>query len=265
MRSNLSVPVIAFAASLVFAAPAYGSINGNEAELLAIIGSTREYNGVLYQVDPEYQRAARAYLDDPSIDCTDEQKAKAINRMFGSIQQGIDEGYLIPVGQSAASGTTSGSSSDIEETANSAEAPAAEKHTETGQPAAAESGTKAADRAEKSGGTAKETPEGAGRTETGEAAQTGGETQETEERFVEEPQTEVPAEREVSPIVLALEEAMYEAPELSERMGEGSLIPAAIYPAEAAKYIALAGALLTVVCAGLSAAFGLFRHHRKKR
>ena len=246
MRSNLRGPIIAFAASLALVTPAYAEINGNEAELLAIIGSTREYNGVLYQVSPQYQRAARAYLDDPSIDCTDEQKQKAINQMFGSIQQGIDEGYLIPVNQGAASGITSGSSSDVGTEQEGAPAEASVQETGgTGSQPVSETVAE---------GDAAQPADGSPVLQQ-EEAQTSG---------AEETQEVIPTETAPSPIVLALEDAMNAPLERSGAMAEGSLIPATIYPTHIAKGISLFAAALTVLCGAAGAVFGLFHHHHKK-
>lgn len=75
--------------------PVYaGSLNANEQELMGIIRGTYTYQGVTYRVKAEYIRVAENYLLQDDVDCTDEQKQKAINLMFSSIQQGIDEGYL---------------------------------------------------------------------------------------------------------------------------------------------------------------------------
>lgn len=230
---------------------AYAAINGNEAELLAIINSTREYNGVLYQVAPEYRQSARAYLDDPSIDCTDEQKQKAINQMFGSIQQGIDEGYLIPVG-GAASGGNSGSSSNVSET----EAPAAPNPTatadNTGGGAAAAGTGEAAQAAPNPTAQAAESPETAG----------GQEAAVTETVPETEPVTE--AETEPSPIVLALEAAMNAPQEDSAAMEAGSLLPEAVYPARAMQTVSIVSLVGAAAGAGLSLFFGLFHHRHKK-
>lgn len=92
---------------LILGEPAYaGSLNANEQELMSIIRGTYTYHGVTYQVKDEYIQMAADYLAQDSIDTTDEQKQKAINKMYSSIQQGIDEGYLEPVGkESSVKGT----------------------------------------------------------------------------------------------------------------------------------------------------------------
>ena len=77
--------------------PAYaGSLNANEQELMSIIRGTYTYKGVTYRVKSQYIQVAQDYLMQDNIDCTDEQKQKALNTMYSSIQQGIDEGYLEP-------------------------------------------------------------------------------------------------------------------------------------------------------------------------
>ena len=80
---------------LALGEPAYaGSLNANEQELMAIIRGTYTYKGVTYRVKAEYIRVAEDYLLQDDVDCTDEQKQKALDTMYSSIQQGIDEGYL---------------------------------------------------------------------------------------------------------------------------------------------------------------------------
>lgn len=89
--------------------PAYaGSLNANEQELMGIISGTYTYNGVTYRVKPQYVQVARNYLMQDNIDCTDEQKQKAINQMYSSIQQGIDEGYLEPAYPQTVSAASNG-------------------------------------------------------------------------------------------------------------------------------------------------------------
>lgn len=80
---------------LALGEPVYaGSLNANEQELMAIIRGTYTYKGVTYRVKAEYIRVAEDYLLQDDVDCTDEQKQKALDTMYSSIQQGIDEGYL---------------------------------------------------------------------------------------------------------------------------------------------------------------------------
>ena len=80
---------------LALGEPAYaGSLNANEQELMAIIRGTYTYKGVTYRVKAEYIRVAEDYLLQDDVDCTEEQKQKALDTMYSSIQQGIDEGYL---------------------------------------------------------------------------------------------------------------------------------------------------------------------------
>ena len=89
--------------------PAYaGSLNANEQELMSIIRGTYTYKGVTYRVKSQYIQVAQDYLMQDNIDCTDEQKQKALNTMYSSIQQGIDEGYLEPAYPQAVSPAAEG-------------------------------------------------------------------------------------------------------------------------------------------------------------
>ena len=290
------------AVSFLYPISAYADINGNEAELLSIINSTREYNGVMYQVKQQYRDAARAYLDDPSIDCTDEQKQKAINQMFGSIQQGIDEGYLVAVGGGASketAGSTDGAAKNTP--AETAKAQAKTEAATKGQADSAASGTQAAaknntadgaaaagvgadrDRAdttgiEKAGTDAGSTAAGADSTGTGVNGAgtdidstgtgdtgtngTGAGQQGTAESS---PGEKDPKETEASPIVLALEQAMNAPQETSSAMASGSLLPEVIYPSRFINLFAVGAAAAAVLAAAASFYFGLFHHHRSKR
>ena len=77
-----------------------GSLNGNEQELLGVISGTETYNGQTYRVKAEYIEQARAYFMQDDVDITDEQKQEALQTMYGSIGQGVTDGYLEPVGGS---------------------------------------------------------------------------------------------------------------------------------------------------------------------
>lgn len=242
---------------------AYAAINANEAELLAIIDSQREYNGVLYQVSSDYWASARAYLDDPSVDVTAEQKQEAINQMFSSIQQGINDGYLVPVYQEAAvdpaeaAGNLGSVIEGIESSAQlsaqdaagqvqsaaAATAPETEAQTETTAAETAQIQTEPAET---------EAAESAAEAASETAAETVAET--------------AAAETEPSPIVLALEAAMnmdtheeVQEPEYKE------LIPSYEYPEHMILGAVGLGALLCVAAIGISAGTGLFRHHHKRK
>ena len=75
-----------------------GNLNANEAELMGIARGTFTYDGVTYRAKDAYINEAYYYLIRDDIDVTDEQKAAAIQKVYASVKQGIDEGYLYPVG-----------------------------------------------------------------------------------------------------------------------------------------------------------------------
>lgn len=102
------------------------SINGNESELISIIHGTFTYEGQSYVASPEYISQAEAYLDQDSIDCTDEQKSKAISQIYGSVAEGVKEGYLVPAGSGNSNHKKKGSKTETTEAAaNAAESAAA--------------------------------------------------------------------------------------------------------------------------------------------
>ena len=220
---------------------AQAAINGNEAELLAIINSTREYNGVWYQVAPEYRETARAYLDDPSIDCTDEQKQKAINQMFGSIQQGIDEGYLIPVGGNTSeknSESNPGADRTVRQASEEFSIPSADGETEAYSEPVMEMEVEENDRGNL----------------------TASEMESSSVTMDEEREAETTA----SPIVRALDEAMTVPTETLPALEENSLLPDIPYPDKAVKAVSAVILTASLLCGGLGGVWGLFHHNRKK-
>ena len=99
---RLALTAMLFLASVQPLTAFAGSINGNEQELLNVISGTETYNGRTYRMKEEYIIQARAYFLQDDVDVTDEQKQKAIDTMYANIEQGIEEGYLIPVEEEAA-------------------------------------------------------------------------------------------------------------------------------------------------------------------
>ena len=110
---RLALTAMLFLASVQPLTAFAGSINGNEQELLNVISGTETYNGQTYRMKEEYIIQARAYFLQDDVDVTDEQKQKGIDTMYANIEQGIEEGYLIPVeeepaGRQEASGGETG-------------------------------------------------------------------------------------------------------------------------------------------------------------
>lgn len=171
--------------------PVYaGSLNANEQELMSIIRGTYTYKGVTYRVKSMYIQAAQDYLMQDNIDCTDEQKQKALNTMYSSIQQGIDEGYLEPAYPQA-----------VSPAANEAgEAGGTESVSVTGENGSTEAGgMDGAGNLSGANGT-KGAEAGTG-TETAESGSEGNESEGDESKGNEEP-----LETEPSPEILALEQ-----------------------------------------------------------
>lgn len=96
---QIKIIVVSICFLLLMGEPAFaGSLNANEQELVGIITGTYTYKGVTYRVKDRYVQMAIDYLMQDEVDLTDEQKQKAVNKMYSSIQQGIDEGYLEAAG-----------------------------------------------------------------------------------------------------------------------------------------------------------------------
>lgn len=74
----------------------------NEYELQIINEAKKIYEveGKLYHLDDVYINALTEYLSASNMDVTSEQKDKVIAKMYESLEQGVLEGYLIPVNES---------------------------------------------------------------------------------------------------------------------------------------------------------------------
>lgn len=75
-----------------------GDINSNEAGLIAAASGTFEYDGKTYRAGSAYVNSLTAYLSGDDVDLTAEQCQEAMSRMYASVKEGIDQGYLYEVG-----------------------------------------------------------------------------------------------------------------------------------------------------------------------
>ena len=85
---------VLFIPSFVFA----GNINSHEADLIAQASGTFEYEGKTYVVNDAALRELRSYLSDDGVDLTADQAASAAAKMYGNVEAGVRDGYLVPVG-----------------------------------------------------------------------------------------------------------------------------------------------------------------------
>ena len=85
---------VLFIPSGVFA----GNINSHEADLIAQASGTFEYEGKTYVVNDAALRELRSYLSDDGVDLTADQAASAAAKMYGNVEAGVRDGYLVPVG-----------------------------------------------------------------------------------------------------------------------------------------------------------------------
>lgn len=88
-----------------------GNINGPEAGLISQASGTFTYEGKSYVATADALGQLRAYLSQDGIDLTPEQAAKAASMMYGNIENGVIEGYLIPVGGGTDDGSKDGTDS----------------------------------------------------------------------------------------------------------------------------------------------------------
>lgn len=94
-----------------------GSLNSYENDVIAAAKETYEYDGAKYKVDSSYINSLIDYLSSDGIDLTAEQRDEVKNLAFSNIEQGVEEGYLIPLdGQVGNQDTTSSNSSGTSNT-----------------------------------------------------------------------------------------------------------------------------------------------------
>jgi hypothetical protein len=72
-------------------------LNEYEKQVVAEAKKTYAYQGKMYQVPEEYINQLIAYLSQDEVDITAEQRDKALQTAYNSIEKGVLEGYLIPV------------------------------------------------------------------------------------------------------------------------------------------------------------------------
>lgn len=82
-----------------------GDINGEEARIISAASGVFYYNNEAYAAKSEYISQLTGYLAQDGVDLTAGQADAAISEMYGSIAQGVAEGYLYKI-ETTESGTT---------------------------------------------------------------------------------------------------------------------------------------------------------------
>ncbi len=96
MKKIIVLGILIFIAANVQIVQA-GELNQYEAEIVSKARGQFEKDGVKYQVDPVLVQELINYLSLDETDLTAAQKNEVIAQMYANIEQGIEEGYLIPV------------------------------------------------------------------------------------------------------------------------------------------------------------------------
>lgn len=112
-----------------------GSINANEAGVIAAANGTFQYDGKTYKAGTNYINSLESYLMQDDVDLTAEQASSALDKMYASVQQGVEEGYLYEVGSEATTEpVTSGIdlNKDRDKDKNKENSPKEEKNTAAG-------------------------------------------------------------------------------------------------------------------------------------
>lgn len=72
-------------------------LNTYEVEVINTAKGKFELNGIRYQVDPVFIQQLTDYLNQEDVDINAAQKEEIIGMMFSNVEQGVIEGYLLPV------------------------------------------------------------------------------------------------------------------------------------------------------------------------
>ena len=92
-----------------------GDINSSEAGLIAAASGTFTYDGKTYRAGTAYVNSLTAYLSEDGVDLTAEQCQEAASRMYASVKDGIDQGYLYEVGKEGKKSSDSQTAYDEDE------------------------------------------------------------------------------------------------------------------------------------------------------
>lgn len=87
-------------------------INDNESMILAVVQGVFLYNGKYYCAKQEYISQVYAYLDQDDVDLTATQANEVINRIYASVEQGINAGYLYELEEDTEEETTESGSTE---------------------------------------------------------------------------------------------------------------------------------------------------------
>jgi hypothetical protein len=97
MKRVVFVLTLIFCCILPASAAYAGSLNANESQVVAAAKQVYIYQGKEYRVTEAYLNQLIDYLSSDEVDLTAEQRDEALQTAYGSIEQGVEEGYLVPV------------------------------------------------------------------------------------------------------------------------------------------------------------------------
>lgn len=97
MKGVILVIALAFCWLLPVSTVYAGSLNKYENQVIAQAKKTYIYQGKEYRVTDTYINQLVDYLSSDEVDITAEQRDTALQMAYNSIEQGVLEGYLVPV------------------------------------------------------------------------------------------------------------------------------------------------------------------------
>lgn len=112
-KSLLALGIILITTASSTISVSAGSLNAYENEVISAAKSIYEYNGVKYKVDQSYIDQLTNYLSSDGIDLTAEQRDEVIQLAYANIEQGVKDGYLIPIEEQEDNQSTSEDSDKV--------------------------------------------------------------------------------------------------------------------------------------------------------
>lgn len=102
MKRVIFIITFVFCCLLPSASVYAGALNEYEQQVVAEAKKTYVYKGKEYRVSANYIDQLSDYLSQDDVDITAEQRDQALQSAYDSIEQGVLEGYLVPIEEPSA-------------------------------------------------------------------------------------------------------------------------------------------------------------------
>ncbi len=90
-----------------------GTLNANEQMVVNAAKGRFEVDGKMYVADSSYVKQLISYLSSDGLDLTEDQAEEAIAQMYANVQEGVAQGYLLPIEDQSNQEESSNDQTDI--------------------------------------------------------------------------------------------------------------------------------------------------------